>query len=140
MIVKFKKLLPSAVTPKQSREDDACWDLVAVTRRRTPLFIEYDTAIAMEIPEDHVGLVFARSSVTNKKVMLKNSVGIIDPNYRGSVTARFQPTAEDADTEYLPGDRILQMMIIPRPFLEWQEVEELSDSERGTGGYGSSGS
>lgn len=139
MIVKFKRTHENAVIPKYAKKGDACFDLTAVSRNITFGYVEYDTGIAVEIPEGHVGLIFPRSSVTNKDLMLKNSVGVIDSSFRGSISFRFNMTGGYHSSMYSVGDRIGQMMIFPIPKIELQEVAELSDTERGEGGYGSTG-
>ena len=140
MRVRFKKCADNAKTPKYASEDDACLDLFA-----SSLLIDdfgnltYDTGIAFEIPKDHVGLVFPRSSVFKKTLILKNSVGVIDSGYRGTIQVKFSNLRE-SNVIYDVGDRVAQIMIIPRPLVELEEVDELSDSTRGTGGFGSTGS
>jgi len=140
MRVRFKKCADNAKTPKYASEDDACLDLFA-----SSLLIDdfgnltYDTGIAFEIPKDHVGLVFPRSSVFKKTLILKNSVGVIDSGYRGTIQVKFSSLRE-SNVIYDVGDRVAQIMIIPRPSVELEEVDELSDSTRGTGGFGSTGS
>lgn len=140
MRVRFKKYADNAKTPKYASEDDACLDLFA-----SSLLIDdfgnltYDTGIAFEIPKDHVGLVFPRSSVFKKTLILKNSVGVIDSGYRGTIQVKFSSLRE-SNVIYDVGDRVAQIMIIPRPSVELEEVDELSDSTRGTGGFGSTGS
>lgn len=139
MKLKLKKLTPSAVIPSYAKEGDACFDLTAVSMEVTDKYIQYNTGLAMEIPEGHVGLIFPRSSVTKKDLMLKNSVGVIDSGYRGEVSFRFHPTDDEYSDRYSVGERIGQMMILPIPRVEFEEVDDLSDTDRGTGGYGSSG-
>lgn len=149
MQVKFKKLHPNAVTPSYAKVGDAGLDLTAVSINITKNYIEYCTGIAIEIPESHVGLQFPRSSVTNTALILKNSVGVIDSGYRGELKVRFTKSLRAAiedDLEetqkhyaYEVGDRIAQLVIVPIPTIELEEVEELSTSDRGTGGYGHSG-
>jgi dUTP pyrophosphatase len=143
MKLKFKKLHPNAAAPAYSREGDAAFDLTAIScQPKGEHYIEYGTGIALEIPEGHVGLLFPRSSVTNKSMILKNSVGVIDSNYRGEVKLRFSSINVDPilrDQFYKIGERIGQMILVPIPTLEFEEVEELSDSNRGTGAWGSSG-
>jgi dUTP pyrophosphatase len=85
----FKKLVPEAQAPYQKYITDAGYDLTAVSIVETPDYIEYGTGIAVEIPTGMVGLVFPRSSVTGKDLMLKNCVGIIDSQYRGEIRCRF---------------------------------------------------
>lgn len=158
MKIKFKKLHEDAVAPRQSREGDAAWDLVAVTKTTERKFIEYGTGIVVAIPEDHVGLLFPRSSVSNYDFSLANCVGVIDHNYRGEIKLRFKTIFPLLDKEvmkkevgyeefiagdylrtYEPGDKVGQLIILPRPFLEFEEVGELDETNRGAGGFGSSG-
>ncbi len=139
MQVKIKKLYPSAVIPKYAKPFDAALDLTTTgIKSETHDYIEFGTGLAFEIPEGFVGLVFPRSSITNKDMMLKNSVGVIDSSYRGEVTLRFKEfETGDCSSRYKVGDRIGQILIIPRPEIEFIEVTELSETERGEKGYGS---
>lgn len=143
MKVRFKKLSPDAVTPAYSKPGDAGLDLTAVSMKTADqLYTEYGTGIAVEIPEGHVGLLFPRSSVTNKAQIVKNSVGVIDSNYRGEIKLRFSSINVDPlvrDQFYNVGDRVGQLIIVPIPSIELEESEELSETNRGTGGYGSTG-
>lgn len=140
MRVRFKKCADNAKTPKYASEDDACLDLFASSLSIDDFGnLTYDTGIAFEIPKDHVGLVFPRSSVFKKTLILKNSVGVIDSGYRGTIQVKFSSLRE-SNVIYDVGDRVAQIMIIPRPSVELEEVDELSDSTRGTGGFGSTGS
>lgn len=136
MKVRFKKLNKNAVTPVYANKTDACFDMVSTSRNIKEKFVEYGTNIAMEIPDGYVGLLFSRSSVTKKDLILKNSVGIIDSGYRGEIKFRFM---DFGDTIYEIGERVGQMMIIPIPKIELLEVDELEDSDRGEGGFGSTG-
>ena len=142
MKVKFKKLHPNAKTPHYSLEGDACLDLYAAWQKIDDLGNRvYGTGIAMEIPKDHVGLLFPRSSISKTNLSLRNSVGVIDSNYRGEIMLKFLDLEEMDDLSwYLPGNKIGQIMIIERPQIELEEVEDLSDSVRGEGGFGSTGS
>lgn len=151
MVVKVKKLVPDAVLPKKAHKDDAGYDLVAVSR----VFDEngavvYGTGLAFEIPEGYVGLVFPRSSVAKKDVILTNCVGVIDAGYRGELTAKFKPVQKiergvstigirNGFNRYDVGDRIAQIVFMKLPDVQLVESDELGESERGTGGYGSSG-
>jgi dUTP pyrophosphatase len=141
MRIKFKKLREDAVTPRQGREGDACWDLVTtgMTQKVPERYIEYGTGIAIQVPEDHVGLLFPRSSVSNYDMSLANCVGIIDPNYRGEIRLRFRTTNTGMPSIYRAGEKVGQIMIIPRPHIDWEEEKELDDTNRGEGGFGSSG-
>lgn len=142
MKVKIKKLHPNAIIPSYAREGDAGMDLTAISIDNDEHGnVVYDTGLAFEIPKGFVGLIFPRSSNAKKELLLSNSVGVIDSSYRGSVLFKFKPLCDIKEITkiYTVGDRIGQLMIIPHPTIEFEEVEELSDSERGSGGYGSTG-
>ena len=100
-------------------------------------YIQYGTGLSMEIPEGYVGLTFPRSSISETGLIKANSVGVIDSGYRGEVSVVFRVANYDAD-KYTVGDRIAQIMIIPIPSIEFEEVDELPESDRGEGGFGSS--
>ena len=150
MEIKIKKLRKDAVMPRKAHATDAGFDLTAVSR----VFdcegnVTYGTGLAFDIPEGYVGLVFPRSSNAKKDLILSNSVGVIDSGYRGEISLKFKPSSviEKPDLAYIPesiakyeiGDRIGQIIIMPYPEIEFVEVDELGESERGTGGYGSTG-
>ncbi len=153
MQVKIKKLKPNAVIPTYAKEGDAGMDLVATEiLKDTPEQITYGTGIALEIPEGFVGLVFPRSSIRKTGLQLSNSVGVIDSGYRGELQATFNKifggdrfydetklTEVTSNDFYKVGDRVCQIMIIPHPIVELIEVNELSETERGEGGFGSTG-
>lgn len=140
MKIRFKKLHKNAQIPKRAHNTDAGFDLTATSIRVDGKLVEYGTGLAVEIPEGYVGLVFPRSSIFKKTIYLTNSVGVIDSGYRGEVMAKFRLDALDEPLSiYNVGERIAQLIIMPIPSVTFQETEELSDSERGTGGYGSTG-
>ena len=153
MEVKIKKLNPNAVIPSYAKSGDAGMDLVATSIiSDTPEQITYGMGIALEIPEGFVGLIFPRSSVRKTGLDLSNAVGVVDSGYRGELQATFNKvfggdrfydetknTEDTSNNFYKIGDRIAQIMIIPYPPIEFKEVDELSDSERGEGGFGSTG-
>ena len=143
MQVKIKKLSPSAVIPTYAKDGDAGMDMVATKVISDNLdSVTYGTDIAMEIPKGFVGLVFPRSSIRKTHLHLSNSVGVIDSGYRGEIQATFkkiQGVSNNALDNYKVGDRICQIIIIPYPPIEFEEVEELSNTERGEGGFGSTG-
>lgn len=137
--VKIRKLNPNAVIPSYSKDGDAGMDLVATEIiSETTDQITYGTGISMEIPKGYVGLVFPRSSIRKYELELTNSVGVIDSGYRGEIQATFNKVHNKLNS-YNVGDRIAQIMIIPYPQVSFIEVEELSTSERGSGGFGSTG-
>lgn len=144
MKVKIKKLHPDAIIPTYANPGDAGMDLTATGIAFTPSYIAYKTGLAFEIPEGYVGLLFPRSSNSKKQLLLTNSVGVLDSGYRGEVEFRFKVVGNgvtpegDLDT-YNVGDRIGQIIILPYPQVTFEEVEELTESERGEEGFGSSG-
>ena len=140
MQVKIKKLNPNAVIPTYAKSGDAGMDLVATKIISNTTFdVTYGTDLAMEIPKGFVGLVFPRSSIRKYELILSNSVGVIDSGYRGELQATFKKENGLDSLAYKVGDRIAQIMIIPHPEIEFEEVDELSDTERGDGGFGSTG-
>lgn len=141
--VKIKKLNPNAVIPSYSKAGDAGMDLTATEIiSETKIDVTYGTGISMEIPKGYVGLVFPRSSIRKYDLALTNCVGVIDSGYRGEIQATFKKInflKGNESEKYQIGDRIVQIMIIPYPQVSFIEVEELSSSERGSGGFGSTG-
>lgn len=153
MKIRIKKITESAVIPCKAHPTDAGLDLVATSKTidEDGNYV-YGTGLAFEIPKGYVGLLFPRSSNAKKTLLLSNSVGVIDSGYRGEVLFKFKPSDKFLDydgvafkmkstltSSYDVGDRVGQMIIIPYPEIEFEEAEELSDSERGGCGYGSSG-
>ncbi len=143
MQVRIKKLSPEAIIPSYAKTGDAGMDMVATKVIGENLgSITYGTDIAMEIPEGFVGLIFPRSSIRKTNLQLSNSVGVVDSGYRGEIQATFNKIQGIDNVErdsYKVGDRICQIMIIPHPTIEFEEVEELNNTERGEGGFGSTG-
>lgn len=151
MEVKIKKLHKDAVIPTYAKDGDAGMDLTAVSAETDKYGnVVYHFGLAFEIPQGYVGLIFPRSSICKKKLSLTNSVAVIDSGFRGEVTAKFKkanpfPISVKIDRTivenlcYNVGERVAQMMIIPYPKIEFKEVEELSETERGDGSYGSTG-
>lgn len=148
MDVKIKRLHPDAVIPTKAHPTDAAYDLTAVSHSFDEYGnIVYGFGIALEIPEGYAGFIYPRSSVCKYGLALTNCVGIIDSSYRGEITAKFKPTLyfEDdggitiGDKEYNVGDRIAQLIIRKVENADFIETDTLSDTDRGTGGYGSTG-
>lgn len=146
MEVKIKKLNDKAVIPAYAHSTDAGLDLTVISHEYKE---EYDcdvygTGLAIEIPEGYVGLIFPRSSNRKTNSYLTNSVGVIDSGYRGEIMISFKNRDVSFFTDkhirpYNVGDRVAQLIIIPYPSIKLIEVNELSDSERGEGGHGSTG-
>lgn len=139
MKVKIKKLVENAVIPRYAKSGDAGLDLTATSIEQKGDKVIYHCGLAFEIPQGYVGLLFPRSSNANKDLLLTNSVGVIDSGYRGEVTAVFQKTRLLHTDLYQVGERFAQLIILPYPQIEFEEVEELSTTERGANGYGSTG-
>ena len=139
-LVKVKKLVPEAVIPSYSKVGDAGMDLTITKEiENTSFSVSYGFGIAIEIPKGYVGLVFPRSSVRNQDLILSNCVGVIDSGYRGELQATFKKTQGLDSIKYKVGERGAQIIILPYPTIYMTEVPELSDTERGEGGFGSTG-
>ena len=143
--VKIMKLVEEAVIPQYSLEGDAGLDLTATFRSYDEFGnVVYHTGIAMEIPKGYVGLLFQRSSVSKKQQFLTNAVGVIDSNYRGEIMLKFKPTVQAHNKVeslfndmYEVGERIGQLIILPYPSVNFILSDKLSDTVRGTNGFGS---
>jgi len=138
--LKIKKIADNAIIPKYAKAGDAGLDLTATSKSwdEEHEVVVFGTGLAIEIPPGHVGLIFPRSSNYKVGLSLANCVGVIDSGYRGEIKFMFRPTGRPRKN-YQVGDRIGQLIVIPYPQVEIEEVAELSDSERGDGGFGSSG-
>ena len=141
--IKFKKEHPNAKTPRYAEPGDAGLDLFAVSIEKNKDYVEYDTGIAIEIPDGYLGMIFPRSSNSKKDLVLANSAGIIDSGYRGTIKLRYKinTNARKVVTYniYNIGDAIGQIIILPYPKISLVEVNDLSTSERGELGFGSTG-
>lgn len=138
-LIKIKKLNENAIIPAYAKPGDACVDLVAtsMTYDEVKGYV-YGTGLAMEIPMGWVGRIYPRSSNCKTNAYLTNSVGNVDSGYRGEVMVVFKNVKPDT-APYKVGDRIAQFCIERVTPIEFMEVEELSKTERGEGGYGSTG-
>jgi dUTP pyrophosphatase len=140
VLVKVKKLDANAVIPTYSKMGDAGMDLTITKEiENTSFSVSYGFGIAIEIPKGYVGLIFPRSSVRNQDLILSNCVGVIDSGYRGELQATFKKTNGLDSIKYKVGERGAQIVILPYPTVYMAEVPELSNTERGTGGFGSTG-
>ena len=141
MNVKIKKLTPDAVIPMYAKPGDACMDIVATSLHYDEVkgFV-YGTGLAVEIPEGYEMVMRPRSSICKTDAYLTNSPGTIDSGYRGEIMAVFKNNHPDNLTApYKIGERIAQIKIQEVIPIEFVEVDELSETERGTGGYRSTG-
>lgn len=144
MVVRFKKLSDKAKTPVRAHKTDAGYDLSSSSittevGEDAKLVIVYHTDIAVEIPEGYVGLIFPRSSIFKKSLTLTNSVGVIDSGYRGELICKFKTNTDVVPSVYKEGERFAQLVIVPYLAVEFEEAEELSEADRGTDGFGSTG-
>ena len=143
MIIPIKKLRPAAVLPSSGSAFSAGYDLHACLESPVTIpagkTVKVGTGLSMEIPEGYFGAVFARSGLASKSgIRPANCVGVCDSDYRGEYIV---PLHNDTDTDYVvqPGDRIAQLIVMPYLSVQFEEVAELSDTDRGTSGFGSSG-
>jgi dUTP pyrophosphatase len=154
MIIKFKKNNSEIKTPKYALDGDAGIDLYAYKIIKSDNnSIVYDTGLSFEIREGYAGYVFPRSSIRNYNLIMANSVGLIDSNYRNTIQVSFKRTFKGMllyrlskligyyfiNNQYLTGDRICQLVILPYPQIKLLEVNELSETNRGFAGHGSTG-
>ena len=142
--IKIKKLDDRAVTSSYGSEYAAGFDLYAIldediTIKSGETFL-VKTGLSMEIPIGYAGMIFARSGLATKKGLAPaNKVGVVDSDYRGEVMVALHNHSNE-DRTISHGERIAQMVIMPFYKAEFIEVEELSDTDRGSGGFGSTGS
>ena len=142
MIVEFQRLTEAARAPERANEHDAGWDLRAAEAatigpgERAGV----GTGIAVAIPEGHAGLVLPRSGLAARHgIALVNAPGLIDAGYRGEVRVLLLNTDRAESFVIAPGDRIAQLVITELPDVEFAETAALSETARGTGGFGSTG-
>lgn len=138
--VRVKKLRDDAVIPVKAHATDAAYDL-CVCEDITLLpgeYVKAGTGLAFAIPEGWCGMIYPRSGLGCKGLVLRNTVGVIDSSYRGEVMLTLWNTSADP-IQLHAGDRVAQMCIELVPDSTLVEVEELDETDRGTGGFGSSG-
>lgn len=135
MKVKIRKLHERAVIPTYATDGSGAFDLTATTKQGQV----YGTGLSVEVPKGHVLFVYSRSGMGFKEgIRLANCVGVIDSDYRGEIMVKLQ-SDHIVSTYPSPGDRIAQGIILKVPHIEFEEVEELSETQRGANGFGSSG-
>lgn len=144
MEVKFKRLSEKAVAPTRAHKEDAGFDLTCthITTELNEcgqLLLVYHTDLALDIQTGYFGLIVPRSSISKKSLRQTNSVGIIDSNYRGEVLVKMQTTTDVVPAVFKEGERFAQLLILPVPEVEFTESEKLSETDRGDGGFGSTG-
>lgn len=163
MRINIKKLDPKAVIPTKGTTGSAGFDLTAIDIKCDACGnIVYYTGISIELPPNYVGLIFPRSSISKKDLTISNCVGVIDSDYRGEILVKCKPVSivftsanrRNGEGElvecyrtspvctyhtYKAGDRIAQLVIMKLPEIEFDIADTLSNTLRGSGGYGSTG-
>jgi len=137
-----RRLDERATLPTRAYDGDAGLDLYALDEavlgpgQRASV----RTGVAVQIPEGHAGLVLPRSGLAARHgIALVNAPGLIDAGYRGEIVSLLLNTDHEESVRFAPGDRIAQLVLISVPMPQVREVESLGDSQRGAGGFGSSG-
>ena len=146
MKVNIKKLRDDAITPTRGSDYAAGYDLYACLNHNGGFVVQphqtakINTGIAMEIPDGYFGAIFARSGLATKKGLRPaNCVGVIDSDYRGEIIVALHNDTDEKQS-FANGERVAQIVILPYLTVEFHEVRELSDTARGAGGFGSTGS
>ena len=142
LVVKIKKLHKDAVIPKYETVGSVGMDLTATSKEYDEYGnVVFGTGISIQLPDGYYADLRPRSSISKYDLVLANSIGTIDADYRGELILKFKPSAHyvvnGEGVMYNVGDRIAQLVILPYPKVSIVEVDELSDTERGTGGFGS---
>ena len=143
MQIKFKKLNDLAKTPTRGSEYAAGYDLYAATESTIWIqphsTVKVGTGLAFELPENTFAAIFPRSGIASKRGLAPaNKVGVCDADYRGEYMIMLHNHTNSVQT-IEPGERIAQMILMPYIPMEFNEVDELSETVRGTGGFGSTG-
>ena len=141
--IKIKKLNENAIIPKLGSKEAAGVDLHACITETVYISphetVKIDTGIAVELPKGTFGAIFARSGLATKEGLAPaNKVGVIDSDYRNSIIVALHNHSNMSRT-INPGERIAQLVVIPYVPIEFKEVNELSETNRGVGGFGSTG-
>ncbi len=142
MEIHFRRLRPDAVIPEVHHAGDAGVDLVALDPLRLAPGERgmVSTGLAIEIPEGFAGLVLPRSGLASRHgVTCVNAPGLVDSGYRGELRVALVNLDPHLTYDIKPGDRVAQLLVTPVPAVRFVEVDQLSDSARGEGGFGSSG-
>lgn len=142
MKIQIKKMRQDAILPTLGSSGAAGYDLYSQDDHiiRAGCTVSAGTGVAIAIPDGYVGLIFARSGLATKRGLAPaNKVGVIDSDYRGELIVALHNHAHSSTQRVEKGDRIAQLVIVPCILGEFEEVEELDSTERGAGGFGSSG-
>jgi dUTP pyrophosphatase len=140
LVVNFKKLTADAQLPVKGSEHAACFDVYATSVTIDQNYIvTYGLGFATEIPEGWRGVIVPRSNISKHPWVLANSVGIVDSDYRGEWMVKFKAISDELTLPYAIGDRVAQIFFEKNVQVAFAEVEELDQTGRGTGGFGSTG-
>jgi dUTP pyrophosphatase len=139
--MRYMKLTDTAIAPTRGTPGSAGLDLYADMDAMVSSWasVMVGTGIAVEIPEGYVGFVFIRSSMGKAGVALANAVGVIDSDYRGEIKLQLIYNNGNGGHSIRQGERIAQLVVMPAQGFELTEADALSTTERGTGGFGSTG-
>ena len=143
MILPIKKIDANAILPTKGSSDSAGFDLYALLNEDLSIepgqTILVHTGLTMAIPSGYAGFIFARSGLATKEGLAPaNKVGVVDADYRGEVMVSIHNHSQEV-RRIQPGQRVAQMVILPIPEVELMEVDELEETNRGEGGFGSTG-
>lgn len=143
MKINIKKLNENAIIPTRGSKQAAGYDLYACTKSSIVIMphntVKVGTGLAIEIPDGYFGAIFARSGLATKQGLRpSNCVGVCDSDYRGEYTVALHNDADEPQT-INPMERIAQLVVMPYLAVEFNEVNELTDTERGDCGFGSTG-
>lgn len=141
--IKIQKLNPNATIPTRGSEEAAGYDLYACIDSPACIpphtTVKIGTGIALALPPSTFGAIFARSGLATKEGLRPaNCVGVCDSDYRGEYIVAIHNDS-DRDKYIWPNDRIAQLVVMPYVNFDFQEVQELNETERGAGGFGSTG-
>ena len=141
MQIMIKKTDPAAVVPHKGSKWAAGYDLHVINDGviRAGETVMFHTGLAFEIPKGYFGAIFARSGLSTREGLRPSTcVSVIDADYRGEVTVALHNDSEH-ERYIWKGNRVAQLVILPCQDIDWKEVDELGETERGEGGFGSSG-
>ena len=138
-VIKVKKLNPAAKLPLRAHDTDSGADLFALTRTVLPprAVTHVHTGVCVELPEQTSGIIWGKSSVESKGI--KAMAGLVDAPYRGELIVCMY-NLNDTEFVFEAGQKVAQLVVLPTIYPSFEEAAELSDTTRGSGGFGSTGS
>ena len=140
LVVNFKKLVEEARLPVKGSSSAACYDVYATSLTLDGNRVAtYGLGFATEIPKGWRGVIVPRSNISKHPWVLANSIGIIDSDYRGEWMVKFKAISDNLTLPYTIGERVAQIYFAKNIDVAFAEVEELDQTERGNGGFGSTG-